>query len=235
MNVYFISGLGADGRIFRNIRLPEGFKPVYINWLAPELDESLSHYALRLSAQMDTTGPFALVGLSMGGMMAVEIAKVFPPAALILISSVPTIHCLPGYYFLGGALRLHRVIPIQFFRTASIVKRFFTSESGTDKAMLREMISAADAQFIKWGMGAILSWKNRDMPGSLVHIHGSGDFILPRQFTKPTHIIQKGGHLMVLTRAKEINGILESVLRKEQRSQNQHIPADCGADLIINN
>ncbi len=214
MNVYFISGLGADGRIFRNIQLSPACKPFYLEWIKPQPSESLSSYAARLAQPIDVSKPFVLIGLSLGGMIGVEIAKIHPPQKLVLISSIPCRQCLPAYYKVGGRLRLHNIIPVSFFQKASFIKRFFSAESGPDKQLVRQMIKQSDAPFIKWGMAAILGWKNEELPKGLLHIHGNQDFILPVAFTKPTHIIKGGGHLMILTHAKEINAILHQALNE---------------------
>ena len=79
MTAYFISGIGADYRMFTHIRLPEGYQAVYIHWIPPKKKEPLGAYASRLIAQIDTAEPFVLIGLSLGGIMAVEIAKRYPP------------------------------------------------------------------------------------------------------------------------------------------------------------
>ncbi|HYK56696.1 MAG TPA: hypothetical protein VEV15_09465, partial [Flavisolibacter sp.] len=81
-----------------------------------------------------------------------------------------------------------------------------------DKKMLKVMIRRIDVDFIRWGMEAILKWKSAEPPGRIIHIHGTHDDILPRRFTRPTHLISKGGHLMVMNRAGEINRILAEVL-----------------------
>ena len=67
MNVYFISGLGADRRAFEKINLPERFSIHHLDWIQHNQGESLNDYAKRLAATIDTTQPFAIVGLSMGG------------------------------------------------------------------------------------------------------------------------------------------------------------------------
>jgi pimeloyl-ACP methyl ester carboxylesterase len=214
LKVYFISGLGADSRVFKHIQLPPGFQPVYLEWIKPLGNESLARYALRLSEGINSSERFALVGLSLGGMIATEIAKLYVPEQVVLISSIPSAHCLPGYYLLGGKLNLHKLIPIGVFKKASFIKRFFTAETSGDKKLIREMIQHCDAAFIRWGMQAILTWKNTDIPERLIHIHGSQDFILPKRFTKATHVIPRGGHLMIMTHAAEINAILENTLRQ---------------------
>jgi hypothetical protein len=50
------------------------------------------------------------------------------------------------------------------------------------------------------------------MPKNVIHIHGTHDEILPVRFTKPTHLISKGRHLMVLNNAAEINQLLQGLL-----------------------
>ena len=213
MKVYFISGLGADSRVFRHIQLPEGFEAVYLDWLKPQPNESLQHYAFRLAERIDTNEPFAIVGLSMGGMMAVEIARHYNPVTTILISSVSCSHHLPGYYRMGGKIRLHKLLPISLLKSASIVKRLFTTETNEDKILLRQLIRDTDPAFVRWALDAIVHWQCEQFTGPYIHIHGAGDWILPIRYTKPTHTISRCGHMMVLTKAKEINNILHENLR----------------------
>ena len=49
--VYFISGLGADKRIFSFLDL-SFCEPVFIDWITPLKNESLESYALRLRKQI---------------------------------------------------------------------------------------------------------------------------------------------------------------------------------------
>lgn len=77
MNVYFISGLGADKRIFSKLTLSAEFDIIHIDWIVPFSKETLVSYAKRLSKVIDVNNPFALIGVSFGGMIAVEIAKLF--------------------------------------------------------------------------------------------------------------------------------------------------------------
>jgi pimeloyl-ACP methyl ester carboxylesterase len=213
MKVYFIAGLGADRRIFHHVQLPQGFEMVHLDWIKPLPGESLHSYALRLAEGIDTNEPFALAGLSMGGMIAVEIARHHKPALTILLSSIPCSGHLPFYYRLAGKLQLHKLVPISFFKSASFLKRFFTTETNADKLLIRRLIQETDNHFIRWAIGAILGWDCSTCPSPYVHIHGKRDYILPARFTKPGHFL-KGGHMMVLTQAAEVNAILEKELEK---------------------
>jgi pimeloyl-ACP methyl ester carboxylesterase len=215
MNVYFISGMGADRRLFKNIFLPEGFQMNFVEWIRPEDDEPIPVYASRLAAQIDTSRPFILVGVSLGGIMSVEIAKLFPPVATIIIGSIPVARDLPRYYHtLGQSFGLLKVLPGSFFKKAASAKRWFTRETKADKRLIWEMIREADARFLEWAMKAVLQWENKELPQPLWHIHGTRDIVFPIRLTRPTHRIRHGDHLVIITRAAEVNAILREILLK---------------------
>lgn len=210
MNVYFISGLAADKRVFKYIELPQGFEALHLEWIKPIPTETLKDYAFRLGSGIDRTKPFILVGLSLGGMIATEIAKRYPSRKTIIISSIPSHKYLPGYFRFAGKINLHKIIPVSLFKSASIFKRFFTAESPSDKKYIKQAIRESDPDFIKWAINAILNW-NDDNDIEYLHIHGSKDELLPLKYTNPTHIIKGGGHLMVLNHYREINNIIAEV------------------------
>lgn len=213
MNVYFIAGMGADRRLFRHIRLPEGYQMQFVDWVKPEEDETISTYASRLTGQIDTSRPFALVGVSLGGIISVEIAKRHPAAATVIIGSIPVSTQLPGYYHtLGHRLGLLNVLPGSFFKGAASVKRFFTRETATDKQLIWQMIDESDDEFLLWAMRAVLKWENKELPQPLWHIHGSRDIVFPIGLTRPSHKVRRAGHLLVMTHAEEVNAILQEVL-----------------------
>lgn len=218
MKIYFISGLGADSHVFKNIVLPAGYEVVYLDWIPNKINESLSDYSYRLSQNITPGEPFMLVGLSMGGMIAAEITNQYKmrnengPVMTILISSIATHLHLPFYFKIARFTRLHKLMPLRFLKSATMLNRFFSVTSKEDKAIFYQIVKDGDPVFIKWAMGAILHWKNKIVPEQLIHIHGSKDRILPLRFTKPTHIINKGKHFMVMERAGEINAILAATL-----------------------
>lgn len=70
-DIYCVSGLGADERVFQKLKF-QGYQPVHICWVEPNLEESIAEYAKRLTIQIKSERPI-LIGLSFGGIMAVEI------------------------------------------------------------------------------------------------------------------------------------------------------------------
>ncbi|HXD76410.1 MAG TPA: alpha/beta hydrolase [Puia sp.] len=211
MNAYLISGIGADYRLFTHIVLPPGYEVRHIHWIAPEKEESLPAYACRLAGQIDLKTPFILIGFSLGGIMATEIANRCHPVRTIIISSVPISSQLPPYYRHAHRLRLSKLVTPQVMKFFASAKFRLTMRRGNRKIM-REVIRAGDNRFITWAMHAVLDWRNETIPGSLVHIHGAWDEIFPVRWTRPTFTIPKAGHNLVLRRAAEVNRLLREIL-----------------------
>jgi pimeloyl-ACP methyl ester carboxylesterase len=214
MKVYFISGLAADKRVFKYISLPAGCEAVHLDWIKPQKDDTLPSYALRLASTINRDEPFALVGLSFGGMLATEIAKLYKPAATILISSVPVSKQLPGYFRMAGKMGLHKWVPVSLLKSSAATKRFFTRESSDDKKLLWEIINESDAGLIRWSIDAILNWQNEIIPQPVWHIHGTKDEILPVKFTQPTLTIPRHGHMLVMTCPQVVNEFIAQALQE---------------------
>jgi pimeloyl-ACP methyl ester carboxylesterase len=97
-------------------------------------------------------------------------------------------------------------------KSLSFIKRFFAAEKNENKKILNQVIKDSDPSFIRWAMRAILEWKNETIPQPLFHIHGTKDRILPIRYSRPTHVIRNGGHLIVMEHAKEVNTFIEEAL-----------------------
>ena len=212
MKVYFLAGIAADSRIFKNIQLPVGYEAVFIDWITPIRDESLSSYAFRLSNAIDKSESYYIIGVSLGGIIASEISIRNTPLATIIIGSVPTILQLPGYYKWIRKLKIQKLVPGSFYKIAAITKHFLSRAPAHDKKATIRMIRDSDPAFIVWGINAVLNWTNQKKPDNLYHIHGTRDEVFPFVFTSPSHVISKGGHVLVMSHAEEINKIISGIL-----------------------
>lgn len=212
MKAYFISGLGADQRAFRRIQLPHGYEAVYLDWINPQPNEPLSHYAARLSKSITKDEEFILVGLSFGGMVASEIAKLRKPRKVIIISSLACCDELPWYFRKAGKFGLHRIVPIGLLKIGTLLRRIFGVGAPEDKAIVYEYVRDVNPFFLRWSLDAIIKWDHHERLPGLVHVHGRNDHLLPPKYLRPDYIIDKAGHLMVLNRPEEVNKILLKVL-----------------------
>lgn len=204
--VYFISGLGADERAFRKLTFPSDFELIHLNWILPEDKESLENYALRMALKIDTSSPFYLVGLSFGGMLATEIAKRLRPVHTFIISSSPVFEQLPWYYKMAGNLSLQKLVPVGLLKKGNgIGLKFMGAKTHDERMLLKQLIVDSDPHFIKWALTCILTWRNKDHPTNLTHIHGTADHILPIKYYRPDIVIDGGSHFMVYAKGKEIS------------------------------
>jgi pimeloyl-ACP methyl ester carboxylesterase len=210
-DIYLFSGLGADKRAFQRLDL-SGYRTTFIEWITPERDESIEAYAKRLLSQIKTDRP-VLIGVSFGGMMAVEVAKQIETEKIILISSAKSKKEIPFYFWITGALRLYRLLPSHVLKKPNFVFHWlFGIYTKSEKELLREIIKDTDPVFLFWAIRKIAFWSNQTNHKNLLHIHGTGDRILPFRFTKADFIIEDGGHFMILNRADELTKILRSLI-----------------------
>jgi pimeloyl-ACP methyl ester carboxylesterase len=205
--LYIFSGLGADERVFQLLDF-SGFSTTFIKWIVPQDKETIEQYATRLLDQITTTKP-TLIGLSFGGLIAVEVAKQIDTEKVILIASAKTKNEIPFYYRFAGQLKIHRLLPTRLLKSSNFVTNWFFGTSSTfDKQLLKQILMDTDPTFLKWAIDKVARWTNQTQTKNLFHIHGTSDRILPLSFLKCNYTIKNGGHLMTLNKADELNQIL---------------------------
>lgn len=208
LNIYCIPGLGTNSLLFKKINIP-GCTIIPIAWLSPLKQETLPAYARRLSAQIDTSKPFMLLGVSFGGMCAVEIAKQLKPLKTILISSSKTYKELHPLLIFLKFVPIHFLVPDAWYiKLAKLVKGRLgvTRELEKDFA---EIMCHLPENYFRRTVHMVAHWRNTEIPGNVIQIHGDADKVIP--FRKALHydyLIKKGSHLIILDKAEEINKII---------------------------
>lgn len=211
-DIYFISGLGADERVFYLLKF-EGYQPVHIRWIKPEPREPIDHYAKRLTSQIKSDCPI-LVGLSFGGVVAVEIAKQIEVEKVILISSVKDRSEVPFYFKMFRWFPIHRIFPFKSLLWAGcwFANWVFAPETVDERKLLRAILVDTDPHFLKWALHRVVIWQNETIAENIYHIHGTGDRIFPLRYVEPDFLIEKGGHLMVLNHAVQVSSLIEKIV-----------------------
>lgn len=207
-NIYCISGLGADERIFKNISIP-GFRLVHLRWPAFDKHDELPCYAQKVAHLIPEKNP-NILAVSFGGMLAVEIAKMQPVRRLGLISTAKTREELPPFSgFLKWLMRT-RLVPVRLFKTPNFLAyKWFGVENEEQKDVLGAILEDTDRRFAKWAMKALLKWENETVPENVYHIHGKKDKLIVPEGVKANYWIEDGQHFMIYNRAAIINPLLE--------------------------
>ncbi|GAB3930704.1 alpha/beta hydrolase [Mucilaginibacter myungsuensis] len=213
--IFFIPGLGADKRIYRHIKAgTDADELVYIDWIEPERIDTLTSYAQKLIQQYNITQNSIVIGNSLGGMLAVEIANQIRLDKVILLSSIKTIDEAPFYFKLFRTLPVHKLIPGKLFsKMGALISPIFGKMYSVDAFLFNSMLQNTSPVFLKWAMGAALHWQNKTIPANLYHITGDKDHVFNYRKIKSPTVIPGGTHIMIFDRAEEINVILADILK----------------------
>ncbi|MCE3294493.1 MAG: hypothetical protein K0R65_207 [Crocinitomicaceae bacterium] len=210
-NIYILSGLGADERVFQKLDFGEHHVH-FIQWIEPLEKESINEYAARLLEQIKHENP-VLIGLSFGGMMAIEVSKLVSCEQIILLSSAKTRREIPFYFRWTGTLGLHKLVPTRLLKWPNRFSDWlFGAKTPLERRLLKIILEETSPNYLRWSVDQVLSWKNTYVPGNLTHIHGTKDYILPIRFVSCDIRIRGGRHFMVLSRADEISVILRFII-----------------------
>lgn len=210
--IYCISGLGADHSVFLRLQIP-GYQLIPVQWLQPIQGESLGAYALRMRNQIDDKEPIVL-GLSFGGLIAQAIAKQSPVNHLLLLSTAKSLRAIRSNLLFFKYLPIYKWMPGQLLKWIFLKNIWvFGPLSKRNQTALRQMIASFDAHFFRWSFDAIFNFKPIDSKSvKTTHIHGSKDWLFPIEQAHADFVVMDAGHLMVLTHARRVSGLLQAVL-----------------------
>jgi pimeloyl-ACP methyl ester carboxylesterase len=212
--VFLISGMGADERLFRNLDL-SGFESIPVIWIEPQAHDTLADYAAKLIKQFNICTGDNVIGVSLGGMMATEIAKQVVLNQVVLISSIKTPVEAPAYYHFFKAVPIYKLISGEFMIRASFLfKPLMGKMAGIHAELFYSMLKNTSPTFLKWSIGASLNWDNTVIPQNLTHLIGDADKVFNYKKISNAIVIKGGDHMMVFNRAKQINPIIREVLNK---------------------
>jgi len=213
MNLYFLSGLGADKRMFQKLVLPDSFTLHYIDYVPVLKNESLESYCRRLSEQIDLDHPFSLVGLSFGGVISVEMSKFLSPVQTVLISSFYLRKEVPWFYLFLSQTRLYKLLPEKIMlKRSRFIFRLFGAYNPEAKNLLEHILHDTDPVFFHWALMQLFSWHNEWKPEHLLRIHGTEDRVLPYKPIMNAITVEGGEHLMIYSKWERVSEILTKKL-----------------------
>ncbi len=207
-----LPGLGADARLFepQKAAFPQLVVPP---WIPPARNESLAAYAARMAEtlQPSPSAPWILGGVSMGGMIAYEIARHRKPDAVVMIASCRTREGLRHSFRAGSPLMPW--LPVELWSVAKWLAPLILAGSGrydaNAQARLVRMFHEMDSAFMHWALAAILDWNPNLVDGLRVfQIHGGRDLLIPAHNVEADALIPDGGHMINLTHAGQVNAFI---------------------------
>lgn len=211
MKVYAIPGLGTNYLIFNDLKIYK-YELVSLNWPPLKKEYTMADYARCFIDQINTSEPFVLLGLSFGGMLAVELGKILKPEKIILISSAKTRNGLSGAIRFLKFLPIHNVIPDKAYRYISYKAKYLLGFLMDYMKILSKMGKDLPENYFKYSVGYIINWNNTVIPKNTFLIHGTSDRLIWFNKKQVDYVVKAGSHAMIITKAKEVSKIVNEIL-----------------------
>lgn len=194
--IHALPGMGADRRMF-----PEpwetlaGFVPH--DWPAYSGERTIADFAGTVVDSCGIRDGDALIGTSLGGMVACEIARVRKLRALFLISSAV------------DKDEVNRLLAFLHPLAAMAPIEWLGFSAGLIPSDLTRMFAGVDSLFIQRMCAAIFRWQGMGAaPVRCYRIHGKWDLVIPPP--EQVDLLLDGGHMIAMTHAAEcVNWIAE--------------------------
>lgn len=211
MKLYIISGLGGDEKVLEKLTFNPDIEIVHIPWLIPELDEDFHHYVVRMSASIDNSKEFYLLGYSFGGIIVQEIHKIKPAKKIVILASIRCNQEKSRLIKAGAKTNAVRYVPQRLFGNSStflyaFLKRIFDSKN----ANILQYFRVKDPYYLKWSMDKVAQWKFEKLP-DVIQISGDKDIVFPIKYSEPDFIIKNATHLFPVTKARQVSEILKTI------------------------
>ena len=212
--IYLVPGLAAGPEIFDNLELSEDKYDIhYLEWITPlSEEETIANYAKRMNENVRVENP-VLIGVSFGGIMVQEMSKLLKVKKVIIISSVKHHKELPKRFQFAKYTKAYKLFPTKVVSNFEDYAQYFIGKSLQKRAdIYKKYLSVRSKLYLNWSIAAVIKWQQTAQNPSITHIHGTADHIFPIKNIENCIEIERGTHIMIITKAKKISKIIDTAL-----------------------
>lgn len=212
--VYLMPGMAATPKIFEYIQLDNRFFDVnYLSWEAPFKNESLQDYALRMCQHIIHKNP-VLIGVSFGGILVQEIAKLIAVKKVIIISSVKSNNELPRRMKLAKKTKAYKVLPTGMINFMDEIAKLPLGNTVKKRMQLyKKYMFVGDKYYLDWSIKNIVCWNQKIPDENLIHIHGDEDTVFPIEYIENCIVVPGGTHIMIINKHRWFNKNLPELIQ----------------------
>lgn len=212
-NVYMMPGMAANPTIFENIKLDDSrFEIHWLSWKDPLKNESIQDYARRMCAEIKHENP-VIIGVSFGGVLVQEIAKLLTVKRLIIISSVKQTSEIPKHMLLAKDTGVYKYLPFGLINYIEQIEKLPVGNLIHKRLKLyKQYLSVNDKIYLDWAVKQMLCWEQAQPMKGIIHIHGDQDKVFPIKNIETCITVPDGTHLMILNRFRWFNENLPQII-----------------------
>lgn len=204
--------MGADTRLFNNLGPIHSYELIPLAYIHPQQSRTLGDYAQLLAEYYTFEEPFMLGGISMGGMIAQEMAQLIKPKALVLISTATSQLEMPLLFVWARKLRLASLFHKPSLEAIAKFADHFTIKSAEGRRLFLEMLHDSDPDLMRFGATSIVNWVPPQNFLPTIRIHGTNDRVFSASKVTDATMIEGGNHFMIFEKGEEITTILAEKL-----------------------
>ncbi|WP_136481876.1 alpha/beta hydrolase [Cognatitamlana onchidii] len=213
IHVYLMPGMAASSKIFEYIELPsDRFKIHYLEWIMPKHKEPLRDYASRMTKYIKHDH-VVLLGVSFGGVLVQEIAKIISVRKLIIVSSVKSMFELPKKMLLVKSTGAYKIVPTHLASNIEIFEKYaFGKQMAKRLELYKKYLSVNDSDYLSWAIKEMVCWEQKKYDSAVIHIHGDQDAVFPIKNISNCIRIPNGSHIMIINKYKWFNENLPRII-----------------------
>lgn len=198
-------GLAASATIFEMITLPDEFDIHLLEWFLPEKNETLTHYAERMSKKVKHKNA-VLIGVSFGGVLVQEMKKYVNPHQVIIISSIKSNLELPRRLKIAKTTKAYKLVPTSLLQDVeSLVKYAFGSTLKRKLKLYEKYLHMRNKEYLDWAIEQMVCWERKEIDKEVIHIHGDADEVFPIKHIKNSIVVSGGTHAMIISKYRWLN------------------------------
>ena len=211
--IYCIPGLGLDHRVFSKLKI-QNAELKFLDFIEPLENEKISDYAKRISTPIEEDN-FSLLGMSLGGILAVEISRIRKVDHLFLISTIKNKSEMPSFFKYMDKLPTKSKTASKLAVDASVAfKPYYDKSDAEGNILFEKMIHAASVTFLAWGLKEIAHWQfDEELNCSFYHLHGTADLIFPIKNIDKAETVKGATHYMIYNNAEELSKRIEARIK----------------------
>jgi pimeloyl-ACP methyl ester carboxylesterase len=199
MRWLILPGMGATAAMYNGLKHKLGFHVNFLNWPDYRGEKTYADVARRIIEDHAIGSEDVVGGSSLGGMVALEIARLMRVRAVVLLGSAVNRQEVQTL--------LTILSPLATAAPVTIIQAL----AGKHQNLVSTMFADSNPEFIRAMCSYLPSWTGYDGPMEKVfRLHGKKDHVIPCP-TSGCEVIETAGHLLAITHAAETADFLQRV------------------------